>query len=75
MLFLWYFDNNMTHCQGEMTFDYCIFLSSQFSISKNNFFSFVSLQKFQVTVHTLICSHFEPRRNASKWTYIKNYII
>ena len=49
----------------EMIFDYCIFLSLWFSTSKNNFFSFVHLQKFQATIHTLICPHFELRKNGS----------
>ena len=65
-IILWYFDNYMTHCQGEMTFDYCIFYLCKFPISSNNFFSFVYLQKFQVTTQTHICSHFDSSKNGSK---------
>ena len=50
--------------KGKMTSDDCIFLYLWFSISRNNFFSFVYLHKFQATVHSLICYHFAPRKMA-----------
>ena len=62
---LWYFDNYITHCQEENDFS-LLHLFIFVVYLKEQLFSFVYLQKFRATIHTLICSNFEQRKNGSK---------